>query len=604
VTGIIPEEKINEIRQSTDIVDVIGEYVHLKKQGRNYFGLCPFHGENTPSFSVSSDKQIFHCFGCGAGGNVITFIMDIDGLGFQEAVIKLAQKANIELNIDPEMKQHSSAQHSNDHQKMLEAHTLMQKFYHHLLVNTKEGQEAFEYLIQRGFTRESMEKFQIGYSLPSWDFTVKLFQKRGFPLPLMEKAGLIIKRESDDSYFDRFRNRIMFPIFNSKGQTIAFSGRVLDQKEQPKYLNSPETELFNKSSVLYNLNHARSHIKKQQQAILFEGFADCISADRAEIFNGIATMGTALTEQHVQQLRRLTDNIIICYDSDSAGTEAAYKAGKMLDEQHFNIRIARMPDGLDPDDYIKQNSAEKFRSDVIGASKTFMAFKMQYHRIGKRLQNEGEKLKYIEIIISEISKLENAVERDHYLRQLAEEFQISMDALKQQQRQTFYANKKNNSFIPQSTNHKVLLKPEKKLFPAYQAAERRLISHMLRDVEIAYKVRDLLANHTFNIDEHQAVLTYLLGFYEEGNEPDTSSFLLYLPDEQLRRVVADIEMMPLNNDVTNQEIEDYINQVLKHQKMLKINEKEKEQKRAELENDLQKALSIAKEIIQLRKSLS
>ncbi|MEK5390718.1 DNA primase [Margalitia sp. FSL K6-0131] len=603
MTGIIPEEKINEIRGSIDIVDVIGEYVHLKKQGRNYFGLCPFHGENTPSFSVSSDKQIFHCFGCGAGGNVFTFIMDIDGIGFQEAVIKLAQKANIELSIDPKIDQRSEGNHTSDHQKMLEAHALLQKFYHHLLVNTKEGQEAFEYLIQRGFTRESMEKFQIGYALPSWDFTVKLFQKRGFPLPLMEKAGLIIKKESDDTYFDRFRNRIMFPIMNSKGQTIAFSGRVLDKEEQPKYLNSPETELFNKSSVLYNLHQARSFIKKQQQAILFEGFADCISADRASIYNGIATMGTALTEQHVQQIRRLTDNIIICYDSDSAGTEAAYKAGQMLVEHHFNIRIARMPDGLDPDDYIQKNSAEKFRQDVIGASMTFMAFKMQYHRIGKKLQNEGEKLKYIEIIINEISKLENAVERDHYLRQLAEEFSISMDALKQQQLHAFYANKKKNSFMGQSTNHKVLVKQEKKILPAHQTAERRLLSHMLRDVEIAYKVRDLLANHTFNIDEHQAILTYLLGFYEEGNEPDTSSFLLYLPDQQLRRVVADIEMMPLNSEVSNQEIEDYIIQVLKHQKMLKINEKVKEQKKAELENDLQKALSIANEIIQLRKSL-
>nr|WP_249310353.1 DNA primase [Bacillus sp. FJAT-49736] len=601
---MIPEEKINEIRQSIDIVDVIGEYVHLKKQGRNYFGLCPFHGENTPSFSVSSDKQIFHCFGCGAGGNAITFIMDIDGLGFQEAVIKLAEKANIVIDIDSNIQKH--AVHSNvseEQQKMLEAHELLKKFYHHLLVNTKEGQDAFEYLTERGFTRESIEKFQVGYSLSSWDFTVKLLQKRGFPLSIMEKAGLIIKRENDDSYFDRFRNRIMFPIVNSKGHTVAFSGRVLDPNEQPKYLNSPETELFNKSSVLYNFHQARSFIKKQQQAILFEGFADVISADRANIFNGIATMGTALTDQHVQQIRRLTDSVIICYDSDSAGTEAAYRAGKMLDEHHFNLRIARMPDGLDPDDYIKRNGAEKFRQDVIGASMTFMAFKMQYHRIGKKLQNEGEKLKYIEIIINEISQLENPVERDHYLKQLADEFSISMEALKQQQRQTFFANKKKNSFMQENSNHKVILRPEKNLFPAFQTAERRLISHMLRDIEIAYKVRDLLDGHTFNIDEHQAIFTYLLGFYEEGNQPDTSSFLTYLPDEQLRRTIADIEMMPLNNEVSNQELEDYIDQVLKHQKMLKIKEKIKEQNQAELENDLQRASAIALEILQLRRTL-
>ncbi|PTY80320.1 DNA primase [Heyndrickxia sporothermodurans] len=604
MVGIIPEDKINEIRQSIDIVDIIGEYVHLKKQGRNYFGLCPFHGENTPSFSVSTDKQIYHCFGCGAGGNVISFLMDIDGLSFQEAVMKLAEKGKVHLELEKGLNDHTSkTKDTSEEKQMKEAYELLQKFYHHLLVNTTEGQHALEYLLGRGFSKNSIEKFQIGYSLPSWDFTVKWLNKRGFQLPLLEKAGLIIKRESDESYFDRFRNRIMFPIQNSKGETIAFAGRAIEKEDQPKYLNSPETILFNKSNILYNYYRAKGFIKKQQQAILFEGFADVISADTAEIFNGIATMGTSLTEQHVQLIRRMTDSVTICYDSDFAGIEAAYRAGKMLSEQNCNIRIARMPEGLDPDDYIKKYGAEKFRQDVIGASLTFMSFKMEYFRLGKNLQNEGEKLQYIEKIIEEITNLDKAVERDHYLRQLADEFSISLDALKQQQKQIFYATKKNRHHQKEVKTKRFYTEQKNRLFPAHHTAERRLLAHMLQDADVAFKIKELLNGIILYYDEHQAILTYLLGFYEEGNEPDTSKFLLILPDEKLRGIVTELEMMPLNSEVTDREIEDYVYQVLKHQKMLKIKEKENLQKKAEQENDREKALSLAVEILQLRKSL-
>lgn len=264
----IAEEKINQIRQAVDIVEVISDYVQLKKQGRNYFGLCPFHGENTPSFSVSPDKQIFHCFGCGAGGNVFSFLIELEGISFQEAAVKLAAKANIELDLDmstgPKEKKVPE-----DIQAMLQAHELLRKFYHHLLVNTNEGQPALEYLMDRGFTRESIDKFQIGYSLNSWDYVFKFLSKREFSPEWMEKAGLIIKREKDGTYFDRFRNRIMFPIFDQNGKTIAFSGRTLGA-EQPKYLNSPETPIFNKSKILYNYHLAKPNIKKLQNAVLFE----------------------------------------------------------------------------------------------------------------------------------------------------------------------------------------------------------------------------------------------------------------------------------------------------------------------------------------------
>lgn len=595
----IAEEKIDQIRMSVDIVDVISEHVQLKKQGRNYFGLCPFHGENSPSFSVSPDKQIFHCFGCGAGGNVFSFLMDLEGLSFVESAVKLAEKANIELSLDPATLTHENKV-SDDVQQMLDAHELLRKFYHHLLVNTKEGQHALEYLLNRGFTLESIKKFQIGYSLNSWDFVSKFLLKRNFTPQILEKSGLIIKRESDDSFFDRFRDRIMFPIFDRNGKTIAFSGRSLGQDE-PKYLNSPETVIFNKSKILYNFHLAKPSIRKTSHAVIFEGFADVIAADRAEVENGIATMGTSLTEEHVGILKKIVQTVTICYDSDYAGIEAAYRAGKMLISAGITVKVAMLSDGLDPDDYIKQYGTEKFRHEVIGSTVTWMSFKFLYFRRGKNLQNEGDRLLYIEEVLKEISKLNKAVEIDHYLRQLAGEFSLSLDALKQQLQPISKSDKKINQ--SQTFQKRPSINTAKSLYPAYQTAERRLIAHMIRNSDVAYKVQDLLNGHSFNVDEYQAIFTYLIGYYEEGNLPDPSSFLNYIKDEKLKRIVAEIEMMSINEELAPQELNDYLKQVFNYPKMLKIKEKNVEKVEAEKQKDFVKAATIAMEIIQLQKSL-
>ena len=598
----IAEEKVNEIRQAVEIVDVIGDYVQLKKQGRNYFGLCPFHGENSPSFSVSPDKQIYHCFGCGAGGNVFSFLMDIDGLSFQEAAVKLAKSANIELKLEGPASG-KNPQLPEGSKQMIEAHELLRKFYHHLLVNTKEGQEALEYLLNRGFTQESIDTFQIGYSLPSWDFAVKLLEKRGFSLDLISKAGLVIQRENDGTYFDRFRNRIMFPILDHQGNTIAFSGRALGG-EEPKYLNSPETQIFNKSKILYNFHLARGVIRKQQQAVLFEGFADVISANRAGVENGVATMGTSLTDEHISLLKRNVQAVTICYDSDKAGIEAAFRASNMLSKAGFAVRVATMPDGMDPDDFIKVHGEEKFKNDIIGSSATLMAFKLIYYRRGKNLQNEGDRLQYIEEVLKEISTLDKAVEKDLYLRQLANEFSLSLEALAQQLNQLVQASgQKRGQNQPRAESKPVSYARKSELKPAYHTAERRMIFHMMRDADVAYKVQEMLAGSTLNIDEHQAIITYLFAYYEKGHDPDPSAFLNYLQDNKLKRVVADIEMMPLNEEISDQELSDYIKQVLNYQKMLKIKEKMAEQKQAERQNDFLRAAAIATEIIQLRKTL-
>lgn len=597
----IEDDKINQIREAVDIVDLIGEYVQLKKQGRNYFGLCPFHGENSPSFSVSAEKQIFHCFGCGAGGNIFTFLMDIEGYSFLEAAKVLAERGNVPLDVEINKEQKRSSMPAGSEQ-MIEAHELLRKFYHHLLTHTNEGQEALEYLLNRGFTEETIDKFQIGYALDSWDFVSKFLKKRGFSSELMDQAGLIIYREKDDSYFDRFRNRVMFPIMDYQGNTIAFSGRALGD-DQPKYLNSPETVIFNKSKTLYNFHQARVAIRKKEQAVIFEGFADCISAVRAGVENSVATMGTALTDQHVKLLKRNTNQIIICYDSDSAGLNAANRAANMLQEQGFIVKVAIMPDKLDPDDYIRKYGEKSFVSQVIGDSLTYMAFKLYFLRLGKNLNNEGDRIQYIEEVLKEISRLSNAVERDYYLRQISSEFSLSLEALEKQQRQVFF-NERKKGTLPQAPIQKTMtLQYEHKLRPAYLNAERFLIAHMLKSRETTYKIQQLLGNNLLHLDEHQAIITYLYAYYEDGHEPDTSFFLTFLPDQNLRRIVSEIEMMSVNDEVTDKELNDCINQVLKYEKMLKIKEKQEEQKEAERRSDSVAAAKIAMEIIQLRKML-
>lgn len=595
----IPEETIEKIRISVDIVDVVSEYVQLKKQGRNYFGLCPFHGENTPSFSVSPDKQIFHCFGCGAGGNVFSFLMDLEGYSFAEAAINLANKVNIDLS-DYEQPTAVSDK-NNEASKMQEAHELLKKFYHHLLLNTKEGQPALDYLTNRGFTREIIDKFEIGYALDSWDFATKFLQKRGFRLELMERAGLLVKKEDTGTFFDRFRNRVMFPIWDHQGKTIAFSGRVLDKGQEPKYLNSPETIIFNKSKTLYNFHQARLAIRKHQQVVLFEGFADVIAADTADVPNSIGTMGTSLTDEHVKIIRRNVESVVICYDSDNAGLDAALRASSMLGEAGCYVRVATMPNGMDPDDYIRKYGADKFKNDVIGASLTLMAFKMQYLRKGKNLQDEGDRIRYIEDVIKEISSLEKAVERDHYLRQLSSEFSISLDALKTQQLQYYKSErKKRDNFSSNRNNTKAKPTVSKHLLKAYHNAERYLIAYMLRSRDIAEKIQDQLQAE-FNIEEHRAIVTYLYAFYEEGYEPDISTLLTRIHDESLKRIVTDIAMMSIEEEVTESVLSDYVKQVLNHKKMSMIKEKESEQLEAERSKDYLKAATIANEIIQMKK---
>lgn len=597
----VPEELIGKIQKSANIVDVINDYVGLKKQGRNYFGLCPFHGEKTPSFSVSPDKQIYHCFGCGAGGNIFSFLMEIEGITFLEAVKKLGDRLNIPL---PQFNESfKDDKHAQEKKIMIEVHDFLTRLYHHCLLNTPQGEPARSYLEQRGIGMDLIEKFQIGYAPNSWHYATNYLEKRKFPLELLANAGVLGKREFDGKYFDRFRDRIMFPISDNQGNVIAFGGRVLGDGE-PKYLNSPESIIFKKSKTLYGYHLARQGIRRKNQIVLFEGNVDVIAGWKAEIDNGVATLGTSLTEDHAKLISRNVESAIICYDSDNAGINAAFRAAEILENTGILIKIAQMPDGMDPDDYINKFGAKKFQTDVIGASLTFMSFKMQYLRKGKNLSDEGERIQYIEEVIKEISQLNKAVERDHYLRQVADEFNLSLDALKQQQYQTFRQlqkkkDKEDTQWHNKSRNSSNLNKPLK---TAYQNAERFLLAHMLKSIEITEKVEKTVGGN-FNIEEYSAIAAYLYAYYKNGNSPSESNFMQTIDDTKLLKIISELAMMEINTEVTDQEINDYIHKVLEYPKLQEIQLKEKEKLQAEREKDVVRAAQIAKQIIEMKLAL-
>ena len=596
----ISEEKVEKIRNSVDIVDVIGEYVQLKKQGRNLTGLCPFHGEKTPSFSVSPDKQLYHCFGCGAGGNVFSFVMAIEGYEFLESVKHLAERTNIDL---PELQQNEAAKMSTENNTMISGSELAAKLYHHLLMNTEQGKGAFQYLTERGFTTEMINTFSLGFAPNAWDTLAHFFDKRKVSLNIMEQIGLLAKRDFDGKFFDRFRDRVMFPIWNKDGKVIGFGGRVIGN-DHPKYLNSPESKIFNKSKILYGFHIARAEMRKNNEAVLFEGYVDVITAWQAGVRNGVATLGTAITDEQAKLIRRNAESVIICYDSDNAGLKATYRAIEILEANNCNVKVANLPEGYDPDDYIQKYGSEKFRKEVINANQTTMAFKMNFLRKGKNLQNEAERIAYIENVLSEITSLTNAIERDHYLRQLSQEFSLSLNALKQELYRLYKQKKQNNPQNEQQSVPSVRNKfvTEKKLLPAFHNAERMLLAYMIKDINIACTVQEKIGGN-FNIDEYHAIVAHLYAYYGEGNEPNSSQFIQRLNDEKLTRIATEVAMMTISEELSEQELNDYIRQITNYPKIIEIENKERARKEAESKGDYKSAANIAMEIIQMKKEL-
>lgn len=434
----IPEELINRIRSAVNIADVIGQDVQLQKQGKNLVGHCPFHQDNTPSFSVNPEKQFFYCFSCHRSGNVFSFLQQYHHLSFPEAVEEVAKFANFQL--PQEYQGHPQATPANPEQaQLLKIHAEATKLYHHVLVNTPAGKLALQYLTQRGMTVDLINQFELGYA-PDLGADKQILheyaQKAGFDYQLLRKSGLFVERH-DGQLRDRFHGRVMYPIKDSHGQVIAFSGRILGKKASantPKYLNSPETDIFNKRRTLFNLNLAREAAREVGHLTLFEGFMDVISAYGAGVKTGIASMGTSFTSEQVQIIARQVKQLNIAYDGDEAGQAAIDRALKLVEDTapNLNLRVVQLPAGLDPDEYVQKYGAIKFQDYMEHREETPVDFRLSYLRNGLNLKKQSDLIAYLKAALQVIRVIPDPLGQSVYLKKLATEFGLDQGSLERQ----------------------------------------------------------------------------------------------------------------------------------------------------------------------------
>lgn len=614
---MIPEETVNKVRQETNIVDVVSQYVQLKKKGKNLFGFCPFHEERTPSFSVTEEKQIFHCFSCGRGGNVFTFLMEVDGLTFPEAVIKTAELSQFELD-ESLVQDHDHKNQPNDSakEKLIRVHEESAELFHHILLNTTIGEEALEYLTERGLTREVIDTFNIGFAPRERTMLHQYLVGKNYEQELLKKTGLFVEKDSGE-LLDRFYNRIIFPIRNQQGKTVAFSGRIFQQDADegaPKYLNSPETQLFNKRTILFNFDLARSSIRREKEVILFEGFMDVIGAWKAGITNGIASMGTSLTNEQIHLIDRTTDHVVIAYDGDSAGIEATKRASDLLaTETNFDIDIIRFAEGMDPDEYIKKNGADAFKELIAHGRETLFGFKMSYYRKSLNLSNESERLGYIEKILSELLSVTSAVERELYFKQLATEFDLSIDSLKEQFQQKFHEsrNKRTKEKQQQSQqNH-----PAEANYPQVQTqkrkptniehAERLLLNRLFHFEEAWIILKNVADEFHFVHDEYQMIFILYESFREHtANEGTIDAFLDFVKEPELKNLIVEVELLSISNEVSTREIEDYLDVISRKSGLqLQLKEKQDALKEASRRGDKEQLRVLMIEVVNLSRLL-
>lgn len=617
----IPQEVIEEVRHRTNIVDIIGQYVQLKKSGKNYMGLCPFHEERSPSFSVAEDKQIFHCFGCGKGGTVFNFLQEIEGISFPESVKRVADLEHLSVDFDwSEPREVADTPENQQRWSLLQLHSKAAELYHHILVNTKIGEPALNYLLERGLTQELIETFQIGFAPQKRDFLSQVFKNEQLDETLFEPSGLFVQRDNG-TFLDRFYQRIMFPINDPQGNVIAFSGRLLKTAdfpgdEMPKYLNSPETTLFNKRETLFNFDRARKEIRKENTVLLFEGFMDVIAAWQSGVKSGVASMGTSLTNEQIRRLERVAKEVVICYDGDNAGVQATNRAIQLLQENsHFDLSIVSIPEKLDPDEYVRKYGAEAFQNLANHGRETVFSFKMNYHRLTRNMNNEKEQLDYVNELLRELTNVQSPLERDRYLNQIAQEFQLSVHSLEEQfnqlkqeqrsvqrqERQQFYQ----DEMMPPPMEEPVFEEnhvQNKLPLTQVQKAERSLLFRLMNEQGVRQTIQQL-PDFSFAHDEYQELYFLLESYATLHQSFDIADFINFLQDNQTKQLAIEIAYQNLSEESSEREVADLLHVIALSSIAEAIEQKKIQQQEAKRVGNQQLEAELTMEIIQLARQL-
>ena len=585
----ISEEILEKIKSQNDIVDVISERVRLRKAGRNFTGLCPFHNEKTPSFSVSQEKQIYKCFGCGEAGNVISFVMKEKNLPFIEAVKYLANRANIPLEMNNGEKSKSAKKKELLYRVNVEA----AKFFFSNLMN---NQNAKEYFLNRGIKEETIKKFGLGFANDSWNSLMFYLRKKGINDTLLEEAGLISVNKEKGSKYDRFRNRVIFPVFDYQGRVIGFGGRVLDDSK-PKYLNSPETLVFQKGTNLYGLNFALKHNMSERYFVIVEGYMDLISLHQYGITNVVASLGTALTINQARLLKRYADKVIISYDADMAGQMATLRGLEILRTAGFDVRVLNIPQGKDPDEYVRSNGKEAFLK-LINSAEPLIDYRMKKAEEGIDFKNSQSLILYAKRIMEIISDLD-PVEKDVYIKKASENTGIKEQTLYDILKSRMKDNRENNF-----RNNKEEDRSKLYVEPGFLKAERAILKIMLENKEYLQYIEERISENDFILLEHKEIFTIII-LAKGENINNIDSFI----ESKLNNTKSIGELVKIReeniffaNDVKVQ-INDFINEIHSYKLKQRIDQLRKEQKELENQGKIEESIKLAIELASITKRL-
>jgi len=563
LAGFVPDDKVADVQNAANIVDVISEHVTLKKTGKNFLGLCPFHADKKPSFTVSEEKQIFHCFGCGQGGNVFTFLMQYNHLSFPEAVAFLAQRYGIEIptrNMSPTQKKALE-----EKERLLQINQKAADYFNGMLAGPSSGKRARDYLKKRQMTPQVIDRFLLGYAPQAWNGLTQYFSKKGVPLDDLEKAGLVIAKNG--RYYDRFRDRIIFPIVNVHQKVVGFGGRSLDDS-LPKYLNSPDTPVYHKSRTLYGLHIAKEGCRQSGSAFIVEGYFDLLALHCHGIQNVVATLGTALTRQHVRIVKGYAQQIILVFDSDEAGIKAAERSLSLFLEEKVDARIMVLPEGKDPDSYIFTVGADAFRKaaeKALGIIPFLIASAIKKHG----LSLEG-KVHIVETLRGPLSSLPDNVSRSVYIRDLAERLDIDESAILAQVRASATRDKKAVS----------LLKPRHS-----SKLEEALVAMILQYPEIVsdFNMQEMIEG--FETVELKKLGHIILKNFSSNNPVRGADLIAQTNDVEMRNLISSLLMEDVQADRDG--CHKIIRQYQAHLRKRHIRQLSKKIKEAEKANDHQ-----------------
>ena len=570
---MIDNNTLNEIRYSLDIVDVISNYLPLTSKGKNYFGVCPFHDDHSPSMSVSKEKQIYTCFSCGASGNVFKFIQDYENISFTEAIKKCADMAGISINV-------GQAKKINKHQDLYDIYELSQKFYQNN-INTEYGKRAKEYLYNRNLNDDAIKEFGIGLSLNERDMLTKLLKSKKYDDKVLLRSGLI--NENNYILNDVYKNRIMFPLYDLNGKVIGYNGRVYNGETENKYINSKETDIFKKRELLYNYHKAKDECRKKKSVIIMEGPMDVIRAYTIGVKNCVATLGTAFGKEQAMLVRKLSNNVILCFDGDDAGLKATKGAIEELTKLGIEPKIVRLEDNSDPDDYIIKNGKDRFISKIENPM-NIIEFKESLLKSEYNLKNTKELATYINTMIDEINKIDDDILREVSITKLSKETEIDIEVLK-------------SKLIKKEPIKIEIKKVNNTKFNKYQKSERNLLYYMLIDKDVI-KMYEKKITH-MQVDRYRHLAFQIDQFYKNNGYINVADLITKLNnDNESIKTIGEITSLELSEEVNYEEIEDYLNNIREY------NEKQQTKlykEKIKTEVDIKKKIELANKALEVKR---